>query len=382
MIDIAVCGLLCNNDIALAELLSRYGFSVRVLRQSSQKAINKENLPGDLKFFSYKNIEYVESSLGFFSACRKVALVISINGYYPAMLGLKARILSFFLWKKIQIINLTCGSDITEFVVSKTSSAIQYKKHLKKSFFNYISPYPHAIKNLGKLGLNNFAFYRFNFFLLSEIFKSEIAGAKQPLLFFHPSHLDWGCQDHKLGRNSTKGNDKFLRAFLRALAKGVNAKCIILDRGPDREEAKKIINQSEYCQFFEFRDQMSPAELRENIRIADVVIDQFDVGGLGGIACEAMSQSKPVMIYMDKNCWPLVYDKEPPVINCYTEDEIYNAILRWADREKLQELGERAEKWVRKYHDVHSADFSEFILRVCLAAGLEWPRQDLAKAKH
>jgi hypothetical protein len=92
-----------------------------------------------------------------------------------------------------------------------------------------------------------------------------------------------------------------------------------------------------------------------------------------------MSQGKPVMIYIDKNYWPLVYNEEPPVINCCTEDEIYKAILEWADRKKLQELGEKAEKWVRKYHDVHTADFSEFILRVCLAAGLEWPRKDLSK---
>ena len=105
------------------------------------------------------------------------------------------------------------------------------------------------------------------------------------------------------------------------------------------------------------------------------MVDQFDVGALGGIACEAMAQAKPVMIYIDKNYWPLVYDEEPPVINCHTEDEIYNAILEWADKKKLQDLSERAEKWVRKYHDVHTADFSEFILRVCLAAGLEWPRK-------
>ena len=51
----------------------------------------------------------------------------------------------------------------------------------------------------------------------------------------------------------------------------------------------------------------------------------------------------------------------------------------YKDKKKLKDLGEKAEKWVRKYHDVHTADFSEFILRVCLAAGLEWPRKDLAE---
>jgi glycosyltransferase involved in cell wall biosynthesis len=381
MTNIVVCGVLCNNDIALAELLSRYGFSVKVLRQLAQKAISEDHLPGKLKYFSFKNIKYIDGSLRFFYECSKANLVVSINGYYPAMMGFKAKLLSFFCFKKVNVINLTCGSDITEFVVSNTVAGRNYRNHLIKSFFNYISPYPNAIKNLFVLGLSNFAFYRFNYYLLGEFFINDKREEKEYFTFFHPSNLDWGCRDSKLGRNSTKGNDRFIRAFIRALDAGINAKCILLDRGPDKEEAKNLIKKSVYSKFFEFKDQMTPAELRENILDADIIVDQFDVGGFGGIAFETMAQAKPLMIYVDKDCWPLVYDEEPPIINCHTEDEIYNAIVEWTDRSKLKKLGEKAEKWVRIYHDVQTADFSEFILRICLGAGLKWPRKDLAKAE-
>ena len=377
MSEVLVCGILCNNDIALAELLSRYSVPVKVIRHISHQAIDSSQLPGALRFFFYNNIKYVSCSWEFYINCYKAPLIISINGYFPSMLNRKMRFLSYF-FRFPKVINLTCGSDITELVISNTIEGKRYKQHLKKSFFNYVSPYPNAIKNLLTIKLQNFMLYRFNFFLLGKRILN-VEHNDTCVTFFHPSHLDWGVTDNTANRNSTKGNDRFLKAFLRALEKGVKAKCIILDRGPDREEAKKIINNSSFSKSFEWLNQLTPAELKQQMLKSDVIVDQFDVGGLGGIACEAMAQAKPVMMYIDKNCWPLVYDEEPPVINCYTEEEIYNAILEWADRKKLQELGERAEKWVRKYHDVHTADFSEFILRVCLAAGLEWPRKDLAK---
>ncbi len=375
---IIVCGVLCNNDIALAELLSRYSLNVKVLRLFSHQAIPENNLPGKLTYFTYDNIQYVENATQFLQECSKAKSIISINGYYPAVVRWRMFLRDFFFRNNFKkVINLTCGSDITELFIKNNLEGFKYRTHLKNSFYNYISPYPWAIKNLHKVFLRSFSFYRFNFFLLSS--KENKISTEKEIIFFHPSNLDWGINDSKLNRNSTKGNDRFLKAFIRTLGSGLQAKCILLDRGPDAKEAKKIINESAYASSFEFRSTLTPHELKNAIIMSDIIIDQFDVGGLGGIACEAMAQAKPVMIYIDKNCWPLVYDEEPPVINCQTEDEIYKAILEWADKKKLKDLGEKAEKWVRKYHDVHTADFSEFILRVCLAAGLEWPRKDLAK---
>jgi glycosyltransferase involved in cell wall biosynthesis len=376
--EIIICGVLCNNDIALAELLSRYSFHVKVLRLSSHRAPHENNLPGKLTYFTYDNILYVENAAQFFRECSKANSIISINGYYPSIVRWRKLIQDLFFCTNFKkIINLTCGSDITELCIKNSLEGFKYRIHLKNSFYNYISPYPWAIKNLHKIFLRYFSFYRFNFFLLYPKVNKKLV--EKDVIFFHPSNLDWGVNDSNLNRNSTKGNDRFLKAFIRALGSGLKARCILLDRGPDAKEAKKIINESGYASSFEFLSTLTPHELKNVFIMSDMVVDQFDVGGLGGIACEAMAQAKPVMIYIDKNCWPLVYDEEPPVINCHTEDEIYNAILEWSDKKKLQDLGEKAEKWVRKYHDVHTADFSEFILRVCLAAGLEWPRKDLAK---
>ena len=57
-----------------------------------------------------------------------------------------------------------------------------------------------------------------------------------------PSNIDFGVNDSGLKRNSTKGNDKFIKAFIKAYKKNKNIKCLILNRGPDKDVAKEYIN--------------------------------------------------------------------------------------------------------------------------------------------
>jgi len=77
----------------------------------------------------------------------------------------------------------------------------------------------------------------------------------------------------------------------------------------------------------------------------------FDVGGLGGIAVEAMSMAKPVMIYIEENCQKILYPELSPVLNCHTEDEIYEQIMKCVDRTFLEGLGKKASQWVHRYHN-------------------------------
>jgi hypothetical protein len=310
-------------------------------------------------------------------------LIISNSGSIISI-GIKAY-LKLFMFSNIKHLNIATGSDFSEFLVENTMISKLFRYHVKRSQANWVFPVPNVIRNLRINNLKNIFISRHPFFLSSNevgvVRVNPVSNLRQrnKVIFFHPSNLDWACQDNKKNRNSTKGNNRFLLQFMKATDVNSSIHCLILDRGPDRDIARRLISEHGKEKFFTWMKPMSSSELIKYFVECDVVVDQFDVGCPGMIAMESMSQGKPVMIYIDKNYWPLVYNEEPPVINCCTEDEIYKAILEWADRKKLQELGEKAEKWVRKYHDVHTADFSEFILRVCLAAGLEWPRKDLSK---
>jgi glycosyltransferase involved in cell wall biosynthesis len=361
----------CDYDHSISQLFLRYNIDHIIFRYSPQEQEKKNQ---HVESALYPIIRGGKKELlGLIKHCD---VVINATNSLFSFLGIKNSLL-LLITKKVLIVNWPTGSDITELSLEPSIQGWMYKLFLKFSVIKVLPPYPAALRAITKMKSYNFILLRYPYKLikLNPYSKSE---QDNKVLFLSPSNIDFGINDAGMERNSTKGNDRFIKAFIRAYQKNKNIKCLILDRGPDKEIAKKYIKSS--CEeAFEFLRQMSPDELQSAFMKVDCIVDQFDVGGFGMISMEAMAQAKPVMIHIDKNCWPLVYADEPPVINCRTEDEIYNAILEWSDKNKLQALGEKAEKWVRKYHDVHTADFSEFILRVCLAAGLEWPRKDLAK---
>lgn len=362
----------CNYGLVIAELLARFHIPCKLY---TIDRISEEYLS---LFRYFKSIDIVVNDRALLiKEMRKAKLCINVSMGILDHLGIKC-LLFYLLFQKVPLINIPTGSDLSEIEIEERLRKLLFLILLKRGI-THLPHYFFCIRSFFKYKFKNFFFSNHPYILQQ---KQPIVGNKE-LVFFHPSNLDWGATDNKYGRNSFKNNRLFIDAFIRASKhlknKNIFLKCLILDRGPDKDLAKQRISKEKANTFFKWILPTTTVKLVQYILMADVIVDQFYLGILGMISMEAMAQAKPVMIYIDKNCWPLVYDEEPPVINCHTEDEIYNAILEWADKKKLQDLGERAEKWVRKYHDVHTADFSEFILRVCLAAGLEWPRKDLAK---
>ncbi|MBN2374458.1 glycosyltransferase family 4 protein [bacterium] len=170
-------------------------------------------------------------------------------------------------------------------------------------------------------------------------------------LFFMASHLDWGVVDNANGRKSTKGNDRFIKAFARYLKDNGNAHAFILDRGPDKMIARQLVSQMGISSCVTFLPEMQKDELIKHFRLADVVVDQFDVGAFGTTALEAMSCAKPVMIYIKNQCADKCYPERAPILNAQTEDEIYVQIKLASNRTYREEIGQKAREWIMKYHD-------------------------------
>ncbi len=370
---VIIIGDLANYDFTLGELLLRYDIPFYIYRQEDPTLLLQKY---PFKLLSRKNF-IIGTRTELLTAINKGDVVISITNAFFRVLGVR-RFLYSLLIKKIVHIHYQTGADITELFFRSKIEQFCYRNILKNGKFNVFTPYPKSIEFLKKINDKNFFILRYPY-LVHERSMRDYKQKEDKIIFLHPANIDFGYTDFKLNRNTTKGSNRFFSAFIKAARMSPNIKCVIVDRGPDRLIARKSIQNQGGENYFEWVPNTDTRGLKTLIEQANVVVDQFDVGGFGMISMEAMSLYKPVMSYIEKNCWPLVYAEEPPIINCCTEDEIYNAILDWADKKKLKDLGEKAEKWVRKYHDVHTADFSEFILRVCLAAGLEWPRKDLAK---
>lgn len=359
--DVLIVGDLCDIDLTFADYLERLNIHCIIARPSQKQ----DTMPKSEAMNLYTRVAFFKTPVEFYRLCLSSRLVVSFTA------GVIAFLRHFYLLRFIHfppIINVATGSDIAELIDEKTLLGRLYRFHLRTSSLNWLSPYPHGLQNIIKYKIPRVVFINHPF----GLDENELTEAKHvvggPVRYFHPSNLDWRVNDPGANRKSSKGNDRFLKAFIRALREGLNGICIILDRGPDREIAKEMIRDSGFSKHFIWKPHLSRDELFYEYRNADVVVDQFDVGCLGGIGAEAMSCGKAVMVYLNEECTKLVYADPPPVLNCYTEDQIYEEIMKSRDRNGLEMLGRKSREWVFKYHH-WSACLRKFMFYYTLLTG-------------
>ncbi|WP_424604449.1 glycosyltransferase, partial [Bradyrhizobium sp.] len=336
--DIVIVGPLLNNDVVMAEALTYNGFDCVVVRDAVTGRPDARKFPGPLKHFSLDRVVVVGNSFEFFRICRNARCVISYSGAVTWLLRyfwFIARILGF-----PPIINVPTGSDITELAVERSRAGWLYRDMLRCAAFTVIPTYPRALKVLAKLKLERFTFFKYPYLLPDDLIADPLkTDVGEKIVFLHVSNLDWGASDNKRGRNSTKGNDRFLRAFASAARAGAPIECHILDRGPDRFLARQLVSNLDAEFAFRWLEPVPSSELTKLLAGADVVVDQFDVGGFGAISLEAMAVGKPVMMHVDATCAGLIYKNEPPILNCSSEKQILAMIFGNLDRASLRSLG-------------------------------------------
>ena len=348
--DILIIGDLCSLDTLFAEHLSRVGLNVCILRKIRSKECGISNINEYFTHFDLSMIQYSNGSLDFLKYVYQSKLIVSFTGSFMGHLRY------LFLVKKIlflpPVFHISTGSDMSELIKERSLLSYLYRNYLSFVDVIYTQPYPNILKNVIDLKLKNIYFdYSFPFYILDNLNDTVNKIENSELIFFHFSHIDWQQNDNKKNRNSSKGTDRFLKAFLKALNNGLNAKCIILDRGSDKELAKNMINNSKYKNSFIWKPHLSRDELIQIMKDSDVLVDQFDVGGLGMGAIEGMSLSKSVMIYINEKSYKVQYlGNLPPVLNCQTEDEIYEQIMKCQDKKYLKEIGDKAREWVVRNH--------------------------------
>jgi glycosyltransferase involved in cell wall biosynthesis len=366
--DVFVIGDLCDYNLTFTEYLSRKGIRclVGVRKKNASKNIFAE-YEGSLSHMKDNKIIALQDEISFIRITRRCRLIVSFSGTLISALRSLWPLRSFLGLPPV--VNITTGSDITELILEKSLSGTLYRQYLKFVDLNWCPLYPYALRNVIEKRVPNVVFMRYPYFYEHRYGgDDQFPEKREKLRFFHPSHLDWKVQDRGRYRNSSKGNDRFIRAFARAVRSGLEAECVILDRGPDRDIAKDLINELGVADRFIWKAPLSRQDLFAEYAQADVVIDQFDVGGYGGITIEAMSVGKPVMIYLQENCLRLLYPEPMPVLNCRSEEEIYAAIMKCRDREYLQRLGREAKAWVFKYHDWETC-LDQFLFYYTLLTG-------------
>jgi glycosyltransferase involved in cell wall biosynthesis len=256
-----------------------------------------------------------------------------------------------FGWPRYMVI--CSGSNITERAREASIAGFIERLSLRSASKVMVNNYPEALKTLDRLRLRNCVFLPYPYPVDRVVGDAISPHGEQEkrLVFLLASNLDWGAADSDPKRNSTKGNDRFIKAFIRACRNGLSAHCIVLERGPDILYAKKIISEEKAEQYFSWQHGLSRKGFHDLLKKCDIVVDQFDIGGYGGIAIEAMSFGKPVIAYIEKKSNSYVFQETIPIINARSEDEIYDCLALCADGDYLDMICKRAQSFVDAYFD-------------------------------
>lgn len=364
---VAVIGSLASCDLGLGEALLRRGLDVTVLRHVA------EGPPRDLESeifptLSARGITRFGSQKQLMRMLPRFAFVFSYTSALANHLGPFARVYAAAQtvgWPRWM--NICTGSDITELAREDTAAGRRQRHALRLAFVNVVPNYPWAIANAAGLRLRNAVVLPFPFRPIDVAPVPPERVRREGLVLFHPSNLDWGATDQRPGRTSTKGNDRFLRALARFVGETDRpVRLIALDRGPDRELARELVAELGLSEIVEWRGTLSHRALYETIQDADVVVDQFDVGGMGGIAWESMALGTPVLTYLHPSSDGLSFDVPTPVLNAYTEDEILQKLRLLGDSDVLEDRRRRVLEWMATRRE---GQLDRYLLYMALATG-------------
>jgi len=347
-------GSLCSSDLILADALRSAGLPTSVLRAASERELQDRS--HDLfPHLRNEDVVFFRSADDLLRRLRGFDVLFSFTSTLGFALAKR-----MYLYPMLQrmgwppYINISTGADITERAVESSWEGSLERFTMRHAFAQAVPPFPEAIRSAARLRLANACLLPpIQITLASTDDEPSNSSAwrfrrsRDELLLLHPSHFDWGLSDPG-ARASTKGNDRFLRALAEFIPKaGRPVRLLALDRGSDREPAKALVRTLGLEPYVEWRESLTRDDLFCAMREADLIVDQFDIGGLGGIAREALHVGRPVLIYVQPNAERLAYDELSPVLSAHTVEEILASLHEAADPEQLQALARRAREWTR-----------------------------------
>jgi glycosyltransferase involved in cell wall biosynthesis len=161
------------------------------------------------------------------------------------------------------------------------------------------------------------------------------------IMLFSPARQIW----------KEKGNDKMIRAFAKFTKEVPNSKFVLVAWSTDEENSKALVNSLGISDKIEWIKPVPKNHLINYYNASDIILDQFVLGSWGTSTPEAMSCGRPVLMFYKKNYILRAFGEEPPILNSFTEGEIYSNLLKLTkNRDFRYSLGMESREWIIKTH--------------------------------
>jgi len=277
-------------------------------------------------------------------------------------------------WSNRPFIFLSYGSDLDQLAVQGWTGKSSYGCYMsrKEKLISFITKHrmrdalkkanaililPHQIETAKRLGLKRLRCCQH--VVDTTIFKpmddkertEERERLKKELgcdlILFHPTRQAW--RDREI--TDCKGNDKLFRAFAKFLSSTKKkVKLIAIEKGWDIESSKELVEELGIAENIIWKPSMERFKLKWYYNVADIVLDQFNLGCFGTATVEPMACETPVFVYFNPSYKDFFYGGLPPIVNVQTEEEIFYRLCELAEDENLRKrIGKDCYNWTMKY---------------------------------
>lgn len=195
-----------------------------------------------------------------------------------------------------------------------------------------------------KLGLKNAIYLPRIWDTQNFIRKKQEKSERKSLKIFLPTTEDW----------QTKGNDKFLKAFVKLCKEDFDVFLYYVDWGKDTERAKELFDSPHVKSKVEIiPGPISREKMAQYMENSDIVADQFNSGSFTRLGIESFIFGIPLLINLDEELHASLHGDSPPIINGKNSEEIFDKLKEMVNsKEILTELGKKANEWGKKHFDL------------------------------
>ncbi len=186
---------------------------------------------------------------------------------------------------------------------------------------------------------------------------AETTDGFEGLTIFHPARMMFTPDPFLVETGQCKGNDLLIRGFADAVARGISARLVLLDRAssPDQDLAKRLIDELGVHDVVEWLSAGTSAgftwrDLAELYQSSDLVVDDFG-GWFGLVALEGASCGKPVLNHVAADVMALMHPDGHPFLQAQTAHEVRDVITLLTDPDRRAAIGHASREWVLEYHD-------------------------------
>ena len=166
-------------------------------------------------------------------------------------------------------------------------------------------------------------------------------------LLFHPTRQDWvagtGYAD--------KANDVFIRALAELRGRGLRVGAVCCAWGRNVEESRALLQSLGVARHVRWMQPLAHVRFLRVARACGLVVDQFKLGGFGGITFKTLAAGIPVCTNLDVEATIRSFGEAPPVLRCGDQATLVREIAALcAEPARLDALATASREWIKRHH--------------------------------